>query len=557
MSEDLLNQLLLARGIETPEAREKFLQPQYERDINSPFLMKGMKEATERVWRAIREGEKVVVFADYDADGVPGAAVLTEFFRKVNFTNFEVYIPNRHTEDYGLMASSVRDFAQQGAKLLITIDCGISNVEEIKLANELGLEVIVTDHHLPPEVLPPAYAIVNPKQPGDSYPDPMLCGAGVAFKLVQALVRSQSDLGNEERKRMIQWEKTLLDLVAIATIGDRVPLKDENRALTAFGLMILQRTPRLGLNVLFSLCRLKRGSINEDDVGFMLGPRINSAGRMSHASEAYLLLTTRDPMEAQAIAEKLERQNSERKALVEEITRGVESQFTIDSLPAVLVVGAETWSPGVLGLAASRLVEKFARPVFVWGGGEEGMRKGSCRSDGSINVVELMKLAGGDEFFAAMGGHTMAGGFSIAAEQVGNLSEKLLRAHTQASHLDKPAESRPDANISIDDVSDRAWGMVEQLAPFGVANPKPLFRFPNLEIYRAKTFGNGGVHLELSFKQSNGRQVCAVGFFTGKDKFKSATLEAGHKINLIATLEKSYFKASPELRLRIVDIVAS
>ncbi|MCC6290709.1 single-stranded-DNA-specific exonuclease RecJ [Candidatus Nomurabacteria bacterium] len=539
MISDLLNRLVTERGL--------ILEPNYRRDISDPFLLSGMDRAVTRILGAIKTGEKVIIFADYDADGVPGAAVLSEFFKKVGFANFEVYIPNRHTEDYGLMAKSIREFAQNGAKLIITIDCAITNVVEVKLAGELGLDVIITDHHLPPEVLPPAFAIVNPKVPGDQYPDKMLCGAGVIFKVVQALVlRGGFEVGEN-------WEKTLLDLVAIATISDRVPLAGENRALAKFGLMILQRTRRPGLLALFATGKIKRQFVTEDDIGFMIAPRLNAASRMSHASEAYFLLTTPDLSQAGTMAAHLEEKNNERKKLVEQILEAVENTSTSQELKDVIVVGNASWSPGVLGLAASKLAEKFGRSVFVWGG-NNGEVKGSCRSDGTINLVELMRAAGGAEFFTAFGGHAAAGGFSLASGKVDELGPKLLAASKQVPKFVKAEEKNFDATVSLDEIGEEVWKTLEQLAPFGEGNPKPIFHFPNLEIVRAKTFGNGGIHLELSFKKTSGEIVCAIGFFTAMDKFKNVTLEVGRKIDLLATLEKSYFKTKPEIRLRIVDI---
>lgn len=567
MSDDLLNQLLLKRGLDTAEKREKFLAPNYARDISDPFLLKNMAKTVARILAAVKNHEKIIIFADYDADGVPGAVILSEFFKKINYQNFEVYIPNRQTEDYGLAEVSIREFAVGNVKLVITVDCGISNVDEVTLANELGLEVIITDHHLPPPKLPPAFAIINSQQAGDNYPDKMLCGAAVAWKLVQGLVAvasrenfpvftrqlAGSDADENSPARLARFEKVLLDLVAIATISDRVPLLGENRALAKFGLLMLQRTQRPGLLALFSVAKLKRESLNEDDVGFTIGPRINSAGRMSHASEAYFLLTTNDVVGAQEMAQRLEKKNGERKKSVEKILETVEGRLAGQDWPPIIVVGDPTWSPGVLGLAASRLVEqKYQRPVFVWGGGED--IKGSCRSDGTVNLVELMREAGGEKFFTAFGGHAMAGGFSLLPEQVGELEKRLLVAYERVPKLEKIAEVRYDATISIDDIDEHAWRLIEQLAPFGVGNPKPIFHFPNLEIARAKTFGNDGIHLELGFQQTSGNIICAIGFFTALDKFKGVKLESGARINLTATLEKSYFKREPELRLRIVDI---
>src|SRR3989344_2602323 len=322
VSSDLLRQLLVGRGVTNQDEAEKFLTPDYERDLHDPFLMLDMGRAVGRIRRAVRDGERIAIFADYDADGVPGAVVLASFFRQIGFDNFSVYIPDRHDESYGLNVQALASLAAAGVKLVITVDCGITDVAAVKEANRLGLEAIITDHHLVPETLPPAYAIINPKRLNDQYPYKMLCGAGVAFKLVQGLVQFlwKSDIHGSWISDFHQvkpgWEKWLLDLVAIATVSDLAPLTGENRVLVHFGLKVLRRTPRLGLRALFRGLKLTPEFITEDDIGFLIGPRLNSASRMSHGDEAYALLTAEDEVEADRLARHLEEKNQERRARV-------------------------------------------------------------------------------------------------------------------------------------------------------------------------------------------------------------------------------------------------
>ncbi len=565
-TELLLEQLLLNRGITDPEKQEQFLHPKYLRDLHDPYLMKGMREAVERIFAAFAAGEKIVIFGDYDADGVPATAILAQVFKKFSYTNFDIYIPDRHEESYGLSLEAIQSIHADGAKLIVTVDCGITDVEEVALANELGIDVIITDHHLVPEVLPPAYTIVNPKQLGETYPFDMLCGAGVAFKLAQAIIREWDAKGYGEVVGS-NWEKLLLDLAGIATVSDMVPLVDENRALAYFGLAMLRRTNRPGLTALFGLAALKQPAITEDDIGFTIGPRINSASRMSHASEAYKLLTTSDVVEAQTIAKHLEAKNKERKKTVEKIIGQIDSQIGgKKEQPPVLVVGDPTWSLGVLGLAASRLGEKYNAPVFVWSKNGKGEVKGSCRSNGSVNVVELMRATNSDNFFVDLGGHAMAGGFTLAVGKESELEARLISAYEKVAKEEVVEEIMIDAELGIDEVKEETYRVIEQLAPYGMGNPKPVFLFRNVPIITARGFGNGGIHLELSFKKTNGQPVNAIGFFsctpdergefdaTHGHRFHGVILESGSRVNLLANFEKSFFKYKPDLRLRIVDI---
>ncbi len=556
---EIIQRILLARGIVDPEEADKFLNPDYDRDLSDPYLMKDMDKAVARIVTAVKQGQKTAIFGDYDADGVPASALLAEFFRQIGYENFFVYIPHRHKEQYGLSLQAVANFSAQGVDLIITVDCGITAVAEVDLATEKNIDVIITDHHLPPPALPAAAAVVDPKRLDCDYPDKMLSGTGVAFKLVSALIQSgQFDFKSGQ-------EKWLLDLVAIATVSDMVPLLAENRVLVHYGLKVLRQTRRPGLIHLFRSIRLKQRHLSEDDIGFMIGPRINSAGRMTHASEAYFLLTTDKEEEAAAIAKSLEMQNKDRKQFVEEIMATVERGLDQSQLPAVVVVGDDDWPIGVLGLAAGRLVEKYQKNFFVWAKNGNGDIKGSCRSDGSVNVVDLMARANADQaIFSDFGGHEKAGGFSLPQAQLPALAEALNQAYDQVDRTAPAPEVIVDGELSLNNVTAKLYHDLDQLGPFGVGNPKPIFLFKSVKIEQVKQFGATGAHLELGFKNDHGQLVKAIAFFActapaEKDEscrhiFGPSALVPGRKVNLLAQLEKSFFGWRPELRLRIVDL---
>ncbi|MDO8183560.1 MAG: single-stranded-DNA-specific exonuclease RecJ [bacterium] len=543
---------------------ERLVVPSYERDVHDPFLLRDMDKAVARILAAINHKEKILIFGDYDADGVPATALLATVLQWIGHTNFSIYIPDRHNEAFGLSSDAIKKFSDEKVNLLITVDCGITDVEEVKLANDLGLEVMITDHHLVPteasgmQSLPPALAVVNPKRLDCNYPNKNLCGTGVAFKLAQALLK-QGEFKNVNEGR----EKWLLDLVAIATVADMVALTGENRALTYFGLTVLQKTKRLGLLALCKQLKLNPRFITEDDIGFSLAPRINSASRMSHASEAYELLMSEDEATANTIAATLEGRNGERKSLVEEILKQAEKLIG-DDQNNIVVVGRADFSLGVLGLAASRLVEKYHKPVFVWGVNGVGEVKGSCRSDGSINMVELMRACG-DDFFTNLGGHVMAGGFSLPLGKEGELSEKLNKAFIAADKKEVEREIIYDGELSLDEVTNDTYNFIRQFGPFGVDNEKPLFLFKDLVVSEVKMFGNGGLHLELKFKNTVGKSIPAIGFFFrpkadpcpmagAAPRADNITFAPDDKVSLLASVEKSYFRRFPELRLRLVDI---
>lgn len=557
---DVTANLLLSRGVKTSSEAEAFLAPDYSLHTHDPFLMRDMERVVERVYRAIKNGEKIVIWSDYDADGIPGAVVLHDALKKLGYKNFENYIPHRHDEGFGLNMSALEEIARSGAKLLVTIDCGIADIAEVARATELGMDVIVTDHHMPQveegsaaQKLPPAYAILNPKVAGCAYPEKMLCGSGVIFKFVQALYKKHgAEFGVKEGA-----EKWLLDMVGIATLSDMVPLLGENRTLAVYGLKVLKKTPRPGLSQLFGKLRLKREHLSEDDIGFTITPRINAASRMGEPRVAFDLLSTDDEALGGAYADALEHVNNERRgtvaALVKEVKKILSERDLSDK--KVIVLGNPGWRPSLLGLVANSLAEEYGRPAFLWGRDGEGIIKGSCRSGGTASVLSIMQRA--PRAFIAFGGHGASGGFEVANDTVHTLAESLEQAaHELSVEIgDEPAkQDLVDAEISLEDVSWDLYRDIEKLAPYGVGNPKPLFLVRGAHVDAVKSFGKEGNHTEIIFRDLGNRKISAIQFFLAKDSLP-VHVKPQASIDLVVHLEKSTFKNYPELRLRIVDIL--
>ena len=544
---ELFLTLLEKRGIIGEKQIDIFLNPSYGRDLHDPFLMRDMEKACVRMFEAMEVGQKIVIYADYDCDGIPGAVILSDLFKKIGYTNYEVYIPQRNSEGYGLNLEAIKQFKEKEVKLLITIDLGITAVEEVAQAEVDGIDVIITDHHLPQEILPRAYAILNPKV--DDYPEKMLCGAGVMFKLVQGFLKKYA----EYFKVSDGWEKWCLDMAGLATLSDMVPLTGENRAIAYFGMKVLRKSPRPGLQKLLSKMKIVQKDLTEDDVGFMLTPRINAASRMDDPVRAYELLSTTDEVEAGVLAEHLSKINDERKDIVKGIMREVNKGFEKREMREVIVVGNPGWRVGVLGLVAGKIMDEYQKPVFVWGKDENDAIKGSCRSPGSVSVVELMTAT--SESFLEYGGHELAGGFTVHSEKIHFLEEALSATFHKVKRETTEDEVVYDVKTDLSAINMKNWRELEKMAPFGLANSKPVFLFPGVKIENIKKFGkNGsGEHLEITFSDSSKKVAKGVSFFSGLESFKTP-LVAGNSVNLLATLDLSRFRGREELRLRIEDI---
>ena len=548
---ELLLKLLEKRGIKGEEQIELFLNPNYERDLHDPFLMKDMEKACVRLYEAIDNNEKIIIYADYDCDGIPGAVILQDLFKLIGYKNYEVYIPQRNSEGYGLNLDAIKQFAESGVKLLITIDLGITAVAEVAQAEVDGVDVIITDHHLPQETLPRAYAILNPKT--DNYPEKMLCGAGVMFKFVQGFLKKYG----EYYKIKEGTEKWMLDMAGLATLSDMVPLIGENRVIAYFGMKVFRKSPRPGLQKLLAKMNIDQRYISEDDIGFMVTPRLNAASRMDDPMRAFEILATDDEGRAGVLADHLSKINDERKTIVTGIVREanktLERKFEIRESREVIVIGNPAWRVGVLGLVAGKIMDEYQKPVFVWGKDENDCIKGSCRSDGSVSVVELMTET--QESFLDFGGHELAGGFTVQGEKIHFLEEALSLSFTKVKRPKKENTVIYDVKSDLEIVNIKNWREIDKMSPFGLANPKPIFLFESVKIEKIKKFGkNGsGEHLEIIFSDINGHKAKAISFFSSLDSFKNK-LEEGLKVDLLATFDLSRFRGKEELRLRVVDI---
>lgn len=547
---ELLDLLLKNRGIKKEE-EEKFLNPSYENGLYDPYLMKDMEKASVRIFEAIEAKEKVVIYTDYDCDGIPSAVIMHDFFQKIGFENFTIYIPDRHDEGYGLHMDAIKNFIDEEVKLLITFDLGITATEEVVEATANGIDVIITDHHLPNEKsLPKAYAILNPKQNGCVYPDKMLCGAGIAFKLVQALVMKYG----EYWKINTGWEKWLLDMVGMATLADQVPLINENRIFAFYGLKVLQKGKRPGMVEIFRKANVDVSKLSEEDITFTLAPRINAASRMADPMMAFETLSATDEVLAKTLADNLSKINDNRKIMVAHIMKEVKKVMSKREEKKVVVIGNPAWRIGVLGIIASKIVEEYKRPVFVWGSDGSDLLKGSCRSYGGVNLVEIMGLLP-ENSVTSFGGHKGAGGFAVAHEEIHFLEERILKVFDDCENVEEEAiEDGVEATIDIDDITNANYNVIAKLAPYGVGNPKPKFLFKDLPIYAIKEFGKEKNHIELSFLNSKSKVVKAIAFFKTKESY-NGKVEVENRINMVATFEKSTFGGRTELRLRIIDIL--
>jgi single-stranded-DNA-specific exonuclease len=541
----LLNQLLHARGITDADEAKIFLNPDYDAHLHSPLLLHDIEAACIRVESAVKNKEQIAIFSDYDCDGIPGAVVLFDFFTAIKHAEFQNYIPHRHYEGFGLSNTAIDTLAADGVQLIITIDCGTSNIDEVAYAKSKGIDVIITDHHEPGAELPAAVAVVNPKL--GEYPFTDLCGAAVAFKLAQALLeRGSYDVP-------AGWDKWWLDMVGVATIADMVPLVGENRVLAHYGLQVLRKSRRPGLQQLLKKAKVNQLYLTEDDIGFTIGPRINAASRMDTPEDAFHMLSETDVTKASACVTHLEDLNTKRKSMVAQMTKELHKRLEqVEDLPSVLVFGNPDWRPSLVGLAANKLAEEYSRPAFIWGTDGNGVYKGSCRSGGDASVVTLMQAV--PEVFSEYGGHHVAGGFAVNDADIFTFGEKLNAA--MAALGNEATVSEPvviDAEISLDEVNAFLCKQLTQLAPYGMGNKKPLFAFKNVSPSSVDVFGKTQEHTKVVFGTENG-QLEAISFFQLPDSFTKEP-KAGVPHTLIGHVEQSFFMGRMQTRVRIVDIV--
>ncbi len=555
---ELVRTLLAKRGIESDDHIAAFLAPDYDAHLHDPMLLSDMEKAVVRLFAAFERGERIALYTDYDCDGIGGAVVLSDFLKKIGYENFEVYMPHRDVEGYGFHASVVQEFATRGVRLIITADVGISGVEATRAARECGIDVIITDHHEAMGEVPEATAVVNPKL--GTYPFKDICGAAVAFKFVQAALQEG------KRRRLANflavpegWEKWLLDMVAIATIADMVPMIGENRVLVHWGLRVLRKSPRPGIDALCASSRITQRTITEDDIGFSVAPRLNAASRMDHPDLAFQLLTTNSLDEAQMLAQQLEQLNAQRKGVVASIVKQAKKRARerFGDPPAggpVTVLGDTAWKPSLLGLAANSVMGERGGVVCLWGRDATGALKGSCRSDASISLVDL--FANAPDVFEQFGGHAHAGGFTVSSERVHTLQEDLLRAAELSEAAPSKVEGlQHDASLALATITHALLADISKLSPFGIGNPKPIFLVSTVNIAQVKRFGKEKSHVEVMLEcPHSGRTLRAFEFFKGPEHFTHVPTQ-GTSANVLATLERDTYKGPQALALRIVDIL--
>ncbi|WP_269797273.1 single-stranded-DNA-specific exonuclease RecJ [Streptococcus sp. SM5] len=522
--------LLFSRGIKDEDSLSRFLAPSLD-DLHDPYLLHDMDKAVNRIRRAIEQGEFILVYGDYDADGMTSASILKETLEQLG-AECLVYLPNRFTDGYGPNASVYKYFIeQQGISLIVTVDNGVAGHEAIDLAQSMGVDVIVTDHHSLPEVLPDAYAIVHPEHPEADYPFKHLAGCGVAFKLACALLEE------------VQVE--LLDLVAIGTIADMVSLTDENRIMVQYGLEVLRNTQRIGLQELFEIAGISSGDLTEETVGFQLAPRLNALGRLDDPNPAIELLTGFDDEEVHEIALMIHEKNEERKEIVQTIYE--EAKGMLDPTKKVQILAKEGWNPGVLGIVAGRLLEEFGQTVIVLNI-EDGRAKGSARSIEAVDIFDALDPH--RELFIAFGGHAGAAGMTLEVDKLEALSE-LLEAYITEKGLDVATKNnlRLDEDLDLEALTIETVKNFERLAPFGMDHQKPVFYIRDFQVENARTMGAGNAHLKLKISKGSANfEVVAFG------KGSLATEFAQVKdLELAVTLSVNQWNGQTALQLMMVD----
>ena len=533
----LIAQLLHNRGV-PPGEIDSFLTAD-QRVEGSPFALPGMAEAVERIYKALLSGEKIAVYGDFDVDGITATIVMVEGLSWLGGKAVP-YIPDRIREGHGLNLAAIRELRSQGTELIITVDCGVANIAEVKEARKLGVDMVITDHHLPLGELPPAVAVVNARREDSRYPFAELAGVGVVLKLQQALFHHDS------RKERLN---EMLELVALGTVADMAPLVGENRYLVSAGLKVLNNTRRPGLKELSRGAGLETGGIDTEQILWVLGPRINAAGRMGGAGVSYRLLTTQSPQEARALAEELEERNSERQKLTDAVLNKVKERIASKAGLPLIIEGDEAYPVGVLGIAAGRLADEFYKPAIIINLGDD-LCRGSCRSIAEFNIALALEEC--RDLLVGFGGHPRAAGFTVKRQNLAQLEEKLMsRGEDQLSKLALKPELTIDADISLSALTAETLALVQKLAPFGQSNPQPTFLSRQVEVVECRNIGSRGEYLKLKLAQDNVTWE-AVDF--------SRRVPAGGvpaSIDIVYRLDRGYWGGEEVLCLNLVDFVAS
>lgn len=541
-------QLLFNRGIAKKEDIEKYFKADYETDVFNPFLFADMEKAVARIAEALEKKERIAIYGDYDADGVTATALLFETLEKLGFENIVVYIPDRQLEGYGMNMEAVEFLHQEKVNLIITVDCGITNYEEIEKAAKLKMDVIITDHHHVPHVLPKALAIINANLKDCRYPEKNLAGVGVAFKLAQAMYQKMKP-GEAEQ---LKW---LLDLVAIGTVADCVPLLGENRVLAKYGLIVLSKTKRNGLLEMFKVGRI---SISEDDmpdthkISFQIAPRINAAGRMDHASFSYKLMIEKDPVKARDMALEVESKNQSRQKITGEITR--EARAIAENMfkdKKFIFAENEHWPVGLLGLVAGKISDEFNKPTLILQKQEKEF-VGSLRSIPRINIIETLEKCA--KLLIKFGGHAQAAGVRVAPEKIEKFYAKFGELiEKQLAGKDLTPQIEIDMELNADDLNWDLVGQIKKMEPFGEGNGEPVFLAKNIVVESFRIVGNGSKHLKLALRSGDKSPKIfdAIGFGLG-DKFPN--LKNGDSMDIVFNLQEDEWNGNKKIQLKLVDL---
>lgn len=507
--------------------------------LHDPFAFADMQQVVERIVQAIKNDEKIVVFADFDTDGIPAAAMLHDLFMSAGHTNFSIYIPKRDVEGFGLKPDQVTEFIDDETDLLLTVDCGIRSHEAVSQARENDVDVAVLDHHVPADELPNANYIINPALPSSEYPFADLCGAGVVFKLLQALIADGClELPDN-------FAKGQLGMAAIATISDMVPLVGENHVLAKYGLEMLRNTNRPGLSALYEKGRIQGRELTEVDVGFTIGSHINAASRLDQPKLAYKLLVTRNHKRGKKLAAELHSVYRRRKRKTGKLKKAVTDKLAGNKDGSVVVLGSDDWKPALLGPVANSVTDNTGQPAFLWGQAN-GRTKGSARSTRHDVVSMLQTVA--DDHLLDFGGHKLAGGFSLASAPSPAFTEGLSAVVDQFQ-IDDGADVEPIPA----ELKDLSWSLcqsLETLGPFGVGCEQPLFRVANVAVDNVRTFGSGNEHVSFSLKK-DGVTKDSVAFFATDNMQK---VSAGDTVSIVGALEKTTFGFDKKLRFRMEKV---
>ena len=537
---DLLATILVNRGITSKEKIRQFLEPTRQ-DFYNPYLMKDMEIAVERIVKAIENQEKVIIYGDYDVDGITSTTVLKKFLKDLGL-EVSYYIPNRLNEGYGLNNTAIEKIVNEGYSLMITVDCGISAIEEIDYANSLGLETIVTDHHEPGEVLPKALAVVDNKRKDSTYPFRDLAGVGVAFKLCQA-IGMKLELKEETYLKY-------LDIVCVGTISDIVPLVDENRVITKLGLLLVKQTKNMGLRSIINSSGYSK--VDSNTISFGVAPRINACGRMGKAEEALELLLSTDIYKVNELTKKLNEHNKERQEIEKNIYESAVEKIEKNHLDEnrTIVVGGEDWHHGVIGIVSSKITDMYFKPSILLSFEENGTGKGSGRSIPGFDLHQALTKC--QDTLKKFGGHSMAVGVTIKKENL----EKFRKEFEKVAEEEKIEDIVPilnvDAKIELNSVDKDVIESLKALEPFGEANKMPIFAFKNLRIDSIRALSEGK-HLKLTLKEDN-RIINAIGFNMGE---LAEEYRIGDKIDVAGVLEINTFNGVDNLQINIKDVMKS